>query len=75
MLICLYIIYSRKKGINVEIMNTSHMVIIFMISPFVLPFLHSVILQIFMEFGKEYGTSNVKGKVTAELNSAAAEFV
>ena len=57
MLICLYIIYSRKKGINVEIMNTSHMVIIFMISPFVLPFLHSVILQIFMEFGKEYGNA------------------
>ena len=38
-------------------MNTSHMVIIFMISPFVLPFLHSVILQIFMEFGKEYGNA------------------
>ena len=33
------------------------MVIIYMISPFVLPFLHSLILQIFMEFGKEYGNA------------------
>ena len=51
-LICLYIFYSRRKGRNVEIMNTSHMVIIFIISPFVLPFLHSVMHQILMEYGK-----------------------
>ena len=45
-LISLYTIYSRRKGRNVEIMNTSRMVIVFLISPFVLPFLHLIILQI-----------------------------
>ena len=45
-LISLYAIYSRRKGRNVEIMNTSRMVIVFLISPFVLPFLHLIILQI-----------------------------
>ena len=44
--ICLYIIYSRRKGRNVEIMNTSRMVIAFLISSFVLPFLHSLKWQI-----------------------------
>ena len=52
-LISLYTIYSRRKGRNVGIMNASRMVIVFLISPFVLPFLHSVIHQILMEFGKE----------------------
>ena len=42
-LISLYTIYSRR---NVEIMNTSCMVIVFLISPFVPPFLHLIILQI-----------------------------
>ena len=45
-LISLYAIYSRRKGRNVEIMNTSRMVIVFLISPFVPPFLHLIILQI-----------------------------
>ena len=45
-LISLYTIYSCRKGRNVEIMNTSRMVIVFLISPFVLPFLHLIILQI-----------------------------
>ena len=45
-LISLYTIYSRRKGRNVEIMNTSRMVIVFLISPFVPPFLHLIILQI-----------------------------
>ena len=45
-LISLYTIYSRRKGRNVEIMNTRLMVIAFLISPFVLPFLHLIILQI-----------------------------
>ena len=45
-LISLYTIYSRRKGRNVEIMNTSRMVIVFLIFPFVLPFLHLIILQI-----------------------------
>ena len=43
-LISLYTIYSRRKGRNVEIMNTSRMVIVFLISPFVPPFLHLIIL-------------------------------
>ena len=45
-LISLYTIYSRRKGRNVGIMNASRMVIVFLISPFVLPFLHLIILQI-----------------------------
>ena len=38
--ISLYTIYSRRKGRNVEIMNTTRMVIVFLISTFLLPFLH-----------------------------------
>ena len=45
-LISLYTIYSRRKGRNVGIMNASRVVIVFLISPFVLPFLHLIILQI-----------------------------
>ena len=39
-LISLYTIYSRRKGRNVEIVNTTRMVIVFLISTFLLPFLH-----------------------------------
>ena len=47
------------------------MVIIFLISPFVLPFLHSVMHQILMEYGKLKINAKIKDWELLPLRSAS----